>query len=314
MYERAFGFTEKPFSLLPDADFLFRGKKHTAALTMLEYGLMNRAGFTVITGEIGCGKTTLIRNLLDNLDEEFTVGLITNTHQSLGDLLQWVLLAFGLEFSGNEKIDRFRIFTDFVIEEYANNRCVVLIIDEAQNMDVSMLEELRMLWNINADKHLALQFILVGQPDLRAMLCRPELVQLAQRIAVDYHLGPLDPAETKAYILHRVRTAGGKLTIFRPECFDAIYRYTRGVPRLINLLCDSALVYAYGQNKKTVNAELIKEVLRDKLRGGIFAKSEPRPVLAYPNLASKLKKTEPPDDDNDRELLRELFPKMPDSK
>ena len=198
MYERAFGFTEKPFSLLPDADFLFRGEKHTAALTMLEYGLMNRAGFTVLTGEIGCGKTTLIRNLLDNLDEEFTVGLITNTHQSLGDLLQWVLLAFGLEYSGNEKIDRFRIFTDFVIEEYASNRCVVLIIDEAQNMGVSMLEELRMLWNINADKHLALQFILVGQPDLRAILCRPELVQLSQRIAADYHLEPLDPAEIEA--------------------------------------------------------------------------------------------------------------------
>jgi type II secretory pathway predicted ATPase ExeA len=235
---------------------------------MLEYGLMNRAGFTVITGDIGCGKTSLIRHLLDQLDKKFTLGLISNTHPSLGDLLEWVLVAFGIEGGGNRNIERFRIFRDFVIEEHAKNRCVILIIDEAQNLDVSMLEELRLLWNVNVDKHSVLQLILVGQPDLRTRLCRAELVKLSQRVAVDFHLGPLSPTETKAYIQHRVRVAGGKVSIFRQNCFDVIHRYTRGVPRSINLLCDTALVYAYAQNRKTVNAEMIREVLRDKLRSG----------------------------------------------
>ena len=210
MYEASFGFREKPFSLLPDPAFLYLGRMHSAAYSMLEYGIMNHAGFTVVTGEIGCGKTTLIRHLLNHLEQDVTVGLISNTHKSFGELMQWVMLAFGLDHKGTNKVQMYGAFTDFVIDEYAKNRRTVLIIDEAQNLKAKTLEELRMLSNINADKHQVLQLILVGQPELRKILRKPELVQFAQRVSVDYHLGALTFEETLEYIKHRLRMAGGK--------------------------------------------------------------------------------------------------------
>ena len=279
MYEQALGFNDKPFSLLPDSDFLFLGKKHKAALSMLEHGLMNRAGFTVVTGETGCGKTTLVRYLLDQLESNVTVGLITNTHNSLGDLLQLVLLAFNLESSGNEKIDRLRTFTDFVIGEHAKDQSVVLIIDEAQHMDVSKLEELRMLSNINADKKLVLQVVLVGQPELRELLHSPELAQFSQRLMVDYHLGPLDLDETAEYIRHRLRVAGGKTSTFRRDSYEVIYRCTSGVPRLINITCDLALNYAFAAKRKTVDAKIVQAVLGDKVLSAFRPRSQSGPDL-----------------------------------
>lgn len=208
MYEAFFGFKEKPFSLLPDPSFLYLGKRHSMALTMLQYGLMNQAGFTVIAGEIGCGKTTLIRHLLNNIDQDVTVGLISNTQREIGELLQWVLFAFNLEYRDKAKVELYETFVNFIIAEYSKNRRTVLIIDEAQNMASQTLEELRMLSNINADKHQVLQLILVGQPELRETLRRPELVQFAQRIAVDYYLNHLDLEETREYIYHRIKVAG----------------------------------------------------------------------------------------------------------
>jgi general secretion pathway protein A len=270
MYKAFYKLSEKPFTLLPDPGFLYMSDKHRMAFSMLEYGLLNNAGFTVISGDIGAGKTTLIRHLLDNMDREHTVGLISNTHRSFGELLQWILLAFNLDHANMNKVEMYQRFVDFIIDEYALNRSTVLIIDEAQNMDAETLEELRMLSNINADKDQALQVILVGQNELRDTLKQPELVQFAQRISVDYHLQPLSAEETANYIRHRIRIAGGNPDIFSALACEAAHRYSNGVPRLINLLCDTALVYGFAEQQQQINARLVAQVAREKQAGGIF--------------------------------------------
>jgi general secretion pathway protein A len=275
MYESYYKLREKPFTLLPDPGFLFLSNKHRMALTLLEYGLMNQAGFTVISGDIGTGKTTLIRHLLDHMDREHTVGLISNTHRSFGELLQWILLAFNLEHANLGKVEMYRRFIDFIIDEYAHNRRVVLIVDEAQNMAAETLEELRMLSNVNADKDQALQVILVGQRELRDTLRRPDLVQFAQRISVDYHLEPLSEEETTGYIRHRLEVAGGDPQLFGEEACRAVHRYSNGVPRLINLLCDIALVYGYAEQREQIDSVLVTDVAREKQQGGIFPTFHP---------------------------------------
>ena len=292
MYEAFYNLKEKPFTLLPDPGFLYLSNRHRMALTMLEYGLMNQAGFTVISGDIGAGKTTLIRHLLNNMDREHTVGLITNTHRSFGELLQWVLLAFNMEHRDMDKVEMYRRFVDFIIDEYAHNRRTVLIIDEAQNMEAETLEELRMLSNINADKDQALQVILVGQRELRETLRRPDLVQFAQRISVDYHLEPLSENDTAGYIRHRLKVAGGNPDIFTPAACKAIYHFTNGVPRLINLMCDTALVYGYAEQKQRIDARLVADVAREKQQGGIFPVYEAGEALDLEETAEEI--TAPP--------------------
>ena len=275
MYREFYNFSEKPFTLLPDPGFLYMSDKHRMAFTLLEYGLMNHAGFTVISGDIGAGKTTLIRHLLDNMDREHTVGLISNTHRSFGELLHWVLLAFNLDHTNLSKVEMHQRFVDFIIDEYAHNRRTVLIVDEAQNMSAETLEELRMLSNINADKDQALQVVLVGQNELRDTLQRPDLVQFAQRISVDYHLQPLSEDETANYIRHRLKVAGGNPDTFSDLACKAVHRYSNGVPRLINLLCDTALVYGYAEQKWQIDARLVTQVAQEKQKGGIFPTFEP---------------------------------------
>ena len=304
MYESFYQFSEKPFTLLPDPGFLFLSDKHRMALTLLEYGLMNQAGFTVISGDIGTGKTTLIRHLLDHMDREHTVGLISNTHRQFGELLQWILLAFNLDHANMNKVEMYQRFVDFIIDEYAHNRRTVLIIDEAQNMDAETLEELRMLSNINADKDQALQVILVGQRELRDTLRRPDLVQFAQRISVDYHLNPLSEEETIGYIRHRLEVAGGNPELFDAEACRAVHRFSNGVPRLINLLCDTALVYGFAEQVDQIDSILVTDVAREKQQGGIFpvyaeagpaepGQSAEKPVVAEaPTTTPELKMTE----------------------
>lgn len=270
MYESFYGFSEKPFSLLPDPGFLYPCKKHHMALTMLQYGLMNQSGITVITGEVGSGKTTLIRKLLSEIDDNISVGLISNTHESFGDLLQWVSMAFDLEHKGKDKVALYDAFVNYVIDEYANSKRTVLIIDEAQNLSPSVLEELRMLSNINADKDQVLQLILVGQPELRETLCRHDLRQFAQRVSSDYHLSPLQLDEAVGYIRHRLKVAGGDENIFDLDACKIIWKYSGGIPRLINTLCDTALVYAYADQLKSVSRQLAADVIIEKQKGGIF--------------------------------------------
>jgi type II secretory pathway predicted ATPase ExeA len=271
VYEAFYGLTEKPFSIIPDPSFLYLSRQHSMALDLVEYGLINQAGFNIITGAIGTGKTTLIRFILNHIDRDISVGLISNTHRDFGELLQWILFAFKQDYHGKCDVEMFETFVDFLTAEYARGHGTLLIIDEAQNMSVEALEQLRMLSNINADKDQLLQIILVGQVGLRNTLRRPELEQFAQRIAVHYHLDPLDDQETRAYIWHRLKRAGAA----NSELFDAaachsVYRYTGGVPRLINLLCDTAMVYGYAEGKAAIDASIIEAVAHDKLTGGLF--------------------------------------------
>ena len=279
MYEAFYGFREKPFSIIPDPGFLYFSPKHRMAFDLLEYGLMNQAGFNVITGEIGTGKTTLIRHLLSQMGPDVTVGLISNTHQSFGELLQWILFAFNLEYRGKEKVEMFHTFLDFLVKQYGQNKRAVLIVDEAQNMAAETLEELRMLSNVNADKDQVLQVILVGQAGLRDTLRRPDLEQFAQRIAVDYHLEALNQNETRTYIRHRINVAGvDNPGLFDDAACDAVYQHSQGVPRLINLLCDTALVYGFAEQKAKIDAQIVNDVAADKQKGGIFPVQEKKRV------------------------------------
>jgi general secretion pathway protein A len=311
MYESFYGFKERPFSLLPDPTFLYLASQHSNALAMLEYGLASQAGFTVITGEIGCGKTTLIRHLLNNVDRDVTVGLLSNTQRSIGELLQWVLLAFGLDYHAKEKVALYQTFYEFVIDEYSRNRRTVLIIDEAQNLGVETLEELRMLSNVNADKDLVLQLILVGQPELREMLRGRELVQFAQRIAVDYYLPPLTRVQATEYIRHRLKVAGGDPKLFESGACDILHTFSRGIPRLINILCDTTLVYGYAVQAKRVDVALVQEVVADKSDSVLF--SQRRETRQADMRRSELQgeaACRPPFEDNDateHDVLRDLF-------
>lgn len=293
MYENFYKLRERPFSLLPDPDYLYLSKKHQTALSLLEYSLLNQAGFCVISGETGAGKTTLIRRVLGQLGEEISVGLITNTHRHFGELLRWVLMAFGLDHTSKDRIQLYETFLNFLIEQYAQNRHTVLVVDEAQNMSPETLEELRMLSNVNADKDQVIQVILVGQPGLRDTLRRNDLEQFAQRIAVDYHLEPLDTEETCSYIRHRLQVAGGSDKIFDAAACERVFQYSGGTPRLINLLCDTALVYGYAEQVSTIKARLIDEVVRDRQAKGALPRFEPLASAARTSAGSTASSAEP---------------------
>ncbi len=270
MYEAHFGFDKKPFSLLPDPSFLYFSDKHSGALAMLEYGIMEQSGITVITGDIGAGKTTLVRHLLRRLkNNNMRIGLINNTHASLGEFMGWFALAYDLDCEGLGSVGTYKKIQEFLVSEYAESRRVVLFIDEAQNMKKSQLEEVRLLSNINADDDLLLQVVLIGQPELRKKLSSPALVQMAQRVSTEYHLEPLKDLETLKYIRHRLSAAGGDSNIFDVNAMGAIYSYTRGVPRLINTLCDQSLAYAYGKDVKKVDMRTVIEVAQSKKIGGV---------------------------------------------
>ena len=269
MYEAFYGFREKPFSMLPDPGFLFLSKKHQTALTLLEYGLLNHVGFCVISGEPGAGKTTILRALLERIGDDVTVGLITNTHQSFGGLLDWILSAFDLHRPDLTHVEKHQIFMEFLIEEYANNRTVLLIVDEAQNMTPEVLEELRMLSNVNSAKDQLLQVVLAGQPALKESLHKPELKQFAQRIAVDYHLNALGLKETCGYIQHRLLTAGAEKDIFTPAACERIFRYSGGTPRLINLLCETVLVYGFADQRQVIDVDLVDEMVQERMKDSV---------------------------------------------
>ena len=271
MYTEFFNLTVMPFSLLPDADFLFPSKRHQRAINHLEYGIVSQAGFIVITGEVGTGKTTVLRRYIRSTGSDVTVGVITNPSSTFGRLLHWVAQAFDLPDANKDDATLYQDFVAFLLRQYGHGKRAVLIIDEAQNMTPAMLEELRMLSNVNNEKDQLLQVVLVGQPELLEMLKKHELRQFVQRIAVHCHLDALTPGETADYIRHRISVAGGRSDIFDEESCGTVYYFTSGTPRLINMLCDQALVYAFSEDQIRVTPKVIAEVVQDRAQSGLSA-------------------------------------------
>lgn len=286
MYETFFGFRSRPFSLTPDPRFLYQSRQHAMALTMLEYGLESQAPVLLLSGEVGSGKTTLVRHLLAGLGDRVCVGTLSNTHPRQQSVLEWVAAAYGLAVAGLTEIQVHAAFNRAVAHEFNGGRRTLLVVDEAQNLRPEVLEELRLLSNVNVDEQLALQILLVGQPEVREVLASPALRQLAQRIAADHHLRPLDRADTAAYIRHRLQVAGGDPDTFEDAAATLVHVRTGGVPRLINQLCDYALVYAYSSRRGRIDAELVAQVLQDRAAWGslpIFtATAEPAQAQPVP--------------------------------
>jgi general secretion pathway protein A len=266
MYEAFFRFKTKPFALNPDPSFLYPSRQHAMALTLLEYGIESQANFCLLTGEIGCGKTTVVRQLLRTLGERFKIGLISNTHERFVSVLPWALSALGIACATDSDIARHEALTDFLIAQYGRGKRTLLVVDEAQNLSVTVLEELRLLSNVNSEQDIALQILLIGQPELRAKLERPELMQFAQRVSVDFHLDCLTLAEARAYIEHRLRVAEGDIGLFQQEAIAFVHARARGIPRLMNQLCDLALVYAFAEQRRVVDVQLVRLVLQERNR------------------------------------------------
>ncbi len=271
-YLEHFGLAQRPFALTPDPEFLFWTEAHRGAYAMLQYGLSTAAPITLMTGEIGSGKTLLLQYFVEDLDEDITLSMVTNTRPGTRDILQWLLPELANQSTGDERT--FRRVREFFINEYNEGRRVVLIIDEAQNLSMEALEELRMLTNINIGKEDVLQLFLVGQPELRDMVRRPQLTQFAQRVAANYHIPAMDPETVARYIAHRIKVAGGRPAIFSRQAAELVADAATGIPRLINQLCDLSLTYAFAETDTMVRRKTVQAVLDDGLffGPGVYAR------------------------------------------
>lgn len=279
MYEAFYGFRVKPFALSPQEEFLFLSRQHRMALELLVYGLENQAMFSVVTGDIGTGKTTLMRHLFIGRGPSNAIAMITGTLGTFTELLQWILSEFNVDYQGLDKRGLQQALVQQLKWVNARSKRIVLVIDEAQLLPQEALEELRLFSNINAGGTMLLQTVLVGQLQLRETLRRKDMRPLAQRVGVDYVLAPLDQEQTHAYIRHRLGFAGaGREDLFTADACDAIFAAARGIPRIINLFCDTALVYGYADQKETIDATTVNEMFRDKARDGGWLFQTPRPA------------------------------------
>ena len=299
MYEQFYGYRERPFNVTPDARFFFPSTKHRDALDSLYYAVTQRLGFVVVTGEIGAGKTTVCRALLKRLHATTKVAVITNTMVTARHLLSTILDEFELPVGDREP--RWKLLhrlNESLIQALSHDENVALVIDEAQNLSPKVLEEVRLLSNLETERVKLLQIIMMGQPELRQTLDLPRLAQLKQRIVVSYHLQPLDLAETKAYIEHRQRQVGAEHSAFTPEAVELIYGYSHGVPRLINLACERALLTGYAEELKPITPQLMQQVIEELLQYHAGWRPEPAtaPVVmepmavAEPELITSLKR------------------------
>ena len=271
MYERFYRLRERPFALTPDPDYLYPSKMHSEALGYLRYGIESHAGFVVITGAIGSGKTTLLQTLLRNVDNKITVARVMNTLLDPRELIEAAMIDLGLDPAGMSKPAMLKTFGEFLVNERAAGRMVLLVIDEAQNLSLPALEEIRMLSNMETEKSKLVKILLFGQPDLRDKLSRPELEQLRQRITVSHHLLPLDCEETSRYINHRLARASiGAPLEFPRAVTDRIHERAGGIPRLINVIADATLVFGYGEERSEIDEGLIMDVITDLDATGVL--------------------------------------------
>ena len=278
MYESFYGLKEKPFNLTPDPDYLYMSPGHENAYTHLEYAIQESKGFVVVTGEVGSGKTTLINYLLRKIPQAIHVGIINNTFVDPQELLKMICHEFEIQFEDSDKTVLLTRLYGYLLEQYSKRERVVLIIDEAQNLSEKTLEEIRMLSNLESEKHHLIQMILVGQPQLKEKLQRKSLEQFVQRVTVNCHLDALDKDQVEGYIRHRLTVAGAQnLDIFDPEAMRAIYKHSRGIPRLINTICDTAFVYGYADDVRVIGSDLIEAVAqaRNLAAGGDAQESFP---------------------------------------
>ena len=286
MYESFFKLSKKPFELLPDPDFMYLSGSHKKALTYLDYGIREGAGFILLTGEVGSGKTTLIRNLLKKKYERVVLAKVFNTRVNSEQLLSMINDDFGLPVRGKDKVALLHELNEFLVQQFAAGNQPILIIDEAQNLDADLLEEVRMLSNLESPQSKLLQIVLVGQPELRQTLATPGLLQLRQRISINCHLTALKREEVPQYIEHRMRVAGNALALeFTEETLDLLYCYSKGIPRLINIFCDFILLSAFADESRTVTAAMVQEVigeldLENHFWGTSAAVTSPPPVSA----------------------------------
>ncbi len=275
MYHKFYGFKEAPFNMTPSSRFFYESSKHVEALSTLIYAIESRKGFVVITGDIGSGKTTVCRTLLNKLDARTQTALVTNTHISGKDLLCTILEDFGVEYTRGSKAQLISQLNIYLIEQLRNGHNVVIIIDEAQNLTPSVLEEVRMLSNLETENEKLVQIIFLGQPELKKKLALPRLEQLRQRIAVFYHLTPLTEGDAKKYIAHRLKIASkSDRQYFTDQALDTVYQFSKGVPRLINQICDSALLNGFIYEKEIIDHELMREVVRESPSNQIMSEEK----------------------------------------
>jgi general secretion pathway protein A len=265
MYKAFFGLRENPFNVNPDPRFLFRTLAIEESLASLAYGIRARKGFILLTGEVGTGKTTLLNKLLDWLhQQQIATAFIFNTHVNVSHLFDFIMADFGIPCESREKSHMLMALSRWLLERYRAGESAVLVIDEAQNLSQRVLEEIRLLTNLETSTEKLLQIVLSGQPELEEKLRQPELRQLKQRITLRCKTAPLSLEETRGYVLERLRVAGSNGDpIFSPEALDGIHRWSRGIPRVINLICEHALINAYAESVKPVPDRLINDVVRE---------------------------------------------------
>ena len=284
MYEAFYGLSNKPFQLNPDPSFYFDSKQHRRAKAYLEYGVMRNEGFIVITGEVGAGKTTILRGLLDSLNRsDVVVGQLVTTQLDAEDTLRMVGAAFGFQVKGVTKSELLITLEAFLIGQASQGKRCLLVVDEAQNLSPRAVEELRMLSNYQLGTQALLQSFLVGQPEFREILQRPEMEQFRQRVAATCHIGPLDLEDTQHYIEHRLKCAGSTgQPEFEPEAFQAIFNASQGIPRRINAVCDRLLLLGYLNNKALLTVADVDEVVKEFAREGGASASMPTAPTAAP--------------------------------
>lgn len=271
MYLQYFGLAERPFNMTSDPHFLFLSRRHREALSHLIYGINERKGFLEITGEVGTGKTTLCKALLSRLNQRVKTAFILNANLPEAQLLQAILEDFGIAADSRSKLAMLKRLNQFLLEQLAGDSNVVLIVDEAQNLGLRGLEQIRLLSNLETDKEKLFQIVLVGQPQLREKLQSPQLAQLRQRISVRYHMAPLDRDEVGSYIEHRLKVAGSQGGIFfSDDAIEGVVQYSQGVPRVINTVCDKALLCAFVSETRRIDGAIIRRSI-DEVEGLLAA-------------------------------------------